>query len=65
VLTARRELGILEPVSERIDYVELPGGDLSATKAFYASAFGWGFTDFGLTYAAFEGAGLNGSLAAG
>jgi predicted enzyme related to lactoylglutathione lyase len=51
-------------MSEHIDYVELPVGDLDATKAFYASAFGWGFTDFGPTYAGFEGAGLDGGLAA-
>jgi predicted enzyme related to lactoylglutathione lyase len=52
-------------MSERIDYVELPGGDLAATKSFYASAFGWGFTDYGPTYAGFENAGLDGGLAAG
>ncbi len=34
-----------------IDYVELAGGDLEATKAFYASAFGWEFTDYGPEYA--------------
>ena len=45
-------------MSERIDYVELPAGDLAATKSFYASAFGWGFTDYGPTYAGFEGAEL-------
>jgi uncharacterized protein len=44
-------------MSDRIDYVELPGGDLAATKTFYASAFGWGFTDYGPTYAGFENAG--------
>jgi predicted enzyme related to lactoylglutathione lyase len=53
-------------MSERIDYVELPGaGDLAATKSFYALAFGWGFTDYGPTYAGFEGAGLDGGLAGG
>jgi len=52
-------------MSERIDYVELPAGDLGATKSFYASAFGWGFTDYGPTYAGFEDAGLDGGLAAG
>ena len=51
-------------MTERIDYVELPGGDLAASKAFYSSAFGWGFTDYGPTYAGFEGAGLDGGLAA-
>jgi predicted enzyme related to lactoylglutathione lyase len=36
----------------KIDYVELPGGDLAATKAFYTAAFGWAFTDYGPSYAA-------------
>ena len=49
---------------EQIDYIELPGGDLAATKAFYGSAFGWSFTDYGPTYAAFGDAGLDGGLAA-
>jgi uncharacterized protein len=51
-------------MTERIDYVELAGGDVPASKAFYAAAFGWGFTDYGPEYAAFEGAGLDGGLAA-
>jgi hypothetical protein len=51
-------------MTDRIDYVELPGGDLPVTKAFYTAAFGWGFTDFGPAYAGFEGAGLDGGLAA-
>jgi uncharacterized protein len=52
-------------MSERIDYVELPVGDLAATESFYAAAFGWRFTDYGPTYAGFEDAGLAGGLAAG
>jgi uncharacterized protein len=36
-----------------IDYFELPSGDLAASKHFYASAFGWNFTDYGPTYAGF------------
>ena len=36
----------------KIDYVELPAGDLPATKAFYQAAFGWTFTDYGPAYAA-------------
>jgi predicted enzyme related to lactoylglutathione lyase len=54
----------MEHMTEHIDYIELPAGDLAASKAFYASAFGWGFTDYGPTYAGFEGAGLDGGLAA-
>ena len=38
----------------KIDYVELSGSDLPATKAFYAEAFGWTFTDYGPEYAAFN-----------
>jgi hypothetical protein len=38
----------------KVDYVELPGGDLPALKAFYTGAFGWTFTDYGPTYAAFN-----------
>jgi predicted enzyme related to lactoylglutathione lyase len=48
----------------RIDYVEMPGGDLPATKRFYSEAFGWAFTDYGPTYAAFD-EGLDGGFHAG
>lgn len=45
----------------KIDYLELPGGDLTAVKRFYRAAFGWSFTDYGPTYAAFE-EGLDGGF---
>ncbi len=45
----------------KIDYVEQPGGDLPATKAFYEAAFGWSFTDYGPTYAAMN-EGLDGGF---
>jgi predicted enzyme related to lactoylglutathione lyase len=45
----------------RIDYVELPGGDMVATKRFYEQAFGWAFTDYGPDYAAFD-EGLDGGF---
>ncbi len=35
----------------KIDYIELPAVDLEATKAFYAQAFGWEWTDYGPGYA--------------
>ena len=38
----------------KIDYVELGGGDMAATQRFYAQAFGWRFTDYGPSYAAFD-----------
>jgi predicted enzyme related to lactoylglutathione lyase len=46
----------------KIDYIEWPAGDLPATKAFYAAAFGWTFTDYGPDYAAFEGQGADGGF---
>ena len=37
----------------RIDYVELPSATAhELTRAFYAKAFGWSFTDYGPDYAA-------------
>ena len=36
----------------RLNYVELPVGDVAAAKSFYEAAFGWSLTDFGPTYAA-------------
>lgn len=47
-----------------IDYVELKAGALPETKRFYAEAFGWAFVDYGPSYAAFEGAGLDGGFQA-
>ena len=46
----------------RIDYNELPVTDMEASKAFYAMAFGWTFTDYGPGYASFDNAGLDGGL---
>ena len=46
----------------KIDYVEFPAGDLTATKRFYGAAFGWMFTDYGPSYAAFEGQGADGGF---
>jgi predicted enzyme related to lactoylglutathione lyase len=51
-------------MTERIDYVELAGGDMPVSKDFYTAAFGWGFVDYGPEYAAFDGAGLDGGLSA-
>ena len=45
----------------KIDYVEMPGGELPAVKAFYTAAFGWKFTDYGPTYAAYS-EGLDGGF---
>ncbi|KTF67522.1 VOC family protein [Sphingomonas sp. HT-1] len=36
----------------RLNYLELPVGEVPGLKAFYGQAFGWAFTDFGPSYAA-------------
>jgi hypothetical protein len=46
----------------KIDYIELRGGDLPATKGFYEQAFGWTFTDYGPAYAAFDNGGVDGGF---
>jgi predicted enzyme related to lactoylglutathione lyase len=48
----------------KLDYLEMPGGDLSALKAFYAEVFGWRFVDYGPDYAAYD-EGLEGGFYAG
>ncbi len=45
----------------KIDYIEQPGGELPATKAFYTQAFGWKFQDWGDSYCAFQ-EGLDGGF---
>jgi predicted enzyme related to lactoylglutathione lyase len=45
----------------KLDYIELPGGDLAPMKAFYGAAFGWRFQDYGPEYAAFA-EGLDGGF---
>ena len=48
---------------EKINYLELPSSDLSATKAFFSQVFDWDFTDYGPEYVAFgPSAGLDGGF---
>ena len=47
---------------EKINYVELPARDITAVKKFFSAVFGWSFTDYGLEYAAFTDAGLEGGF---
>lgn len=43
----------------RLNYVELPVGDVAASRAFFEAAFGWTLTPFGPVYAATEGRGTD------
>ena len=45
----------------RIDYIELPATDITATKRFYTDVFAWKFTDYGPDYTSFD----DGRLAGG
>ena len=47
---------------EKMNYVEFSASDLTATKAFFVSAFGWQFQDFGPEYTAFSHQGLDGGF---
>ena len=38
----------------KLNYVELPVGDVAGQVAFYSKAFGWTFTEYGPEYAAHE-----------
>ncbi|GAB2885973.1 VOC family protein [Microbulbifer echini] len=50
------------PTHEKINYVEFPSSSLEKTKAFFAEAFAWEFTDYGPEYTAFSNAGLDGGF---
>ena len=39
-------------MTARLNYVELPVGDIAAARSFYEAAFGWSLTQFGPSYAA-------------
>ena len=52
-------------MTERTDYIELPAGDLAATKCFYASGFGSGVTYSDRPTPGSSTLGLDGGLAAG
>lgn len=44
------------------NYIELPTTDMAAMKAFYSAAFGWSYVDYGPSYAAITGAGVDGGF---
>jgi len=49
-------------VHEKLNYVEFPAVNIAATKAFFNTAFGWTFEDFGPEYTAFSNEGLDGGF---
>ncbi|RYV01656.1 hypothetical protein SOPP22_14920 [Shewanella sp. OPT22] len=47
---------------EKLNYVELPSQNLSATKSFFNSVFDWEFVDYGDEYSAFSNQGIDGGF---
>ena len=41
-----------------LDYMELPSADARKSREFFGKAFGWGFADYGGSYAEIRDAGL-------
>jgi len=52
----------MENVHHHFNYIELPATDLMAMKTFYGEAFGWTFQDWGDTYVAIHGSGVEGGF---
>ena len=48
--------------SIRTDYIELPGSDLEATKAFFSGLLDWKFVDYGPEYTSFSDGRLGGGF---
>lgn len=46
----------------KINYIEFATRDLTASKQFFSSVFGWKFTDYGDNYSSFEEAGISGGF---
>lgn len=46
----------------RLDYVEFAARDLRAAKTFYATVFGWTFTDYGPDYTSFSDGRISGGF---
>jgi predicted enzyme related to lactoylglutathione lyase len=51
-----------EAQDKRIDYIEIPSTDISASKAFYGGAFGWTFQDWGPEYSSFQDGRMDGGF---
>ncbi len=51
------------PNDRRIDYIEFPATDMTATKNFYTEVFGWKFEDWGPDYISFVDGRLYGGFA--
>ncbi len=49
-------------MNEKINYLEYPAIDLTATKVFFQAVFAWEFVDYGPDYTAFANQGVDGGF---
>jgi uncharacterized protein len=49
-------------IDRTINYIEFNVSDMARTKAFYAAAFGWTFTDYGPDYCEFSDGHMKGGF---
>jgi predicted enzyme related to lactoylglutathione lyase len=54
--TLTSEASMSHPVHQALSYIEFGVTDLDAARAFYESAFGWQFNDYGPEYAGIRSA---------
>ena len=47
---------------EKINYLEFPVSNISATKSFFSAVFDWSFQDYGPDYCSFINAGIDGGF---
>lgn len=50
------------PAENKIDYLEIPVGDIEQSKQFFSSLFAWQFKDYGPDYTAFDDGKTKGGL---
>ena len=53
----------MKDIDRRINYLEFDVSDIERAKAFYGSAFGWTFTDYGPGYCEFNDGFMKGGFA--
>lgn len=46
----------------KVNYIEMPAQDISATKHFFNHVFGWTFVDYGPDYCSFTAQGVDGGF---
>lgn len=46
----------------KINYIEIPSGNIEITKDFFSKVFGWSFVDYGPDYCSFANEGIDGGF---